>query len=154
MPEKEVNSFTYIDGIAFVLKTDHDKEVKALREIIENLKQQTQKDLDAEIALRKEIPDFLRDFVNIMIEIDAYGRAKHGEKSTQARIESGNYTRWDRIETEALANHADDHFQNYSLGIKHDYFHTLGHQLGAVAFNALMEFKLARLEKEKADEDN
>lgn len=145
---------TYPRGTAFVLKTDHDKQIKALKEIIESLKQQTQQDLNAEVSERKEIPDFLRDFVNIMIEIDAYGRRKYNEKSIQVRIENGNYEIWDRIETQALVDHANDHFQKYSLGIKHDHFHTLKHQLGAVAFNALMEFKLARLEEEKADENN
>lgn len=95
-----------------------------------------------------ETSEFMREFVKAMAEIERYGRQKHGEKSTQARIESGNYERWERITSQANGEHAKEHWEAYLRGERHDHFGTLKHQLAAVAFNALMEFRLARLEDE------
>jgi hypothetical protein len=101
--------------------------------------------------LDKSATDFVADFAVLMAEIGAYGRSKHGDMSTQARIERGDLSRWERITPEANALHAADHFQMYRDGIVHDHFGTLKHQLAAVAFNALMEYHLAKLAEVEKD---
>jgi hypothetical protein len=93
----------------------------------------------------------LPKFLEAMNEIGRYGHGKYGTASFQHRASVGDYSRGasPRTTQNALANHAQWHFEDYLNGRVHDHFGTRRHQLAAVAYNAMMEFYFAGLEKEK-----
>lgn len=99
--------------------------------------------------------EFLRvRFLEAMNDIGRYGEEKYGEQSFGARGKRGDYSRGtgsvaERTTSEAIAEHAAEHFRMHLRGEKHDKFGTRRHQLAAVAFNAMMEFYFAGLENEK-----
>lgn len=87
-------------------------------------------------------------FLEAMQELGEYGYSKHGVNSFQHQQKIGDHTRpGDRLSTEKLAHHSRDHFLAYQVGEKHDHFKTFKHQLAAVAYNAMMEFYFADLER-------
>ena len=98
-----------------------------------------------------EFPLLDSAFLSAMNDIAKHGLEKHGENSFQAHVAKGDITRWmDRISTDAIEDHIQQHYFEYRHDKKHDHFNTLTHQLAAVAFNAMMEFVVAGLEsKEK-----
>lgn len=84
-------------------------------------------------------------FLEAMNDIARLGLQKYGENSFQHRVHVlGQKDRWmDRVTVDAIFEHSGDHFADYIAGIPHDVFHTLQHQLAAVAFNAMMEAELS-----------
>jgi hypothetical protein len=91
-----------------------------------------------------EYPHLVRKFLRAMEEIGAYGEEKYREKSfTQ------NPVRYDRTSSDSIGTHISTHYAQYLRGELHDHFHTKRHQLAAIAFNAMMEFVLADLEREE-----
>jgi hypothetical protein len=98
-------------------------------------------------------PFLSQKFLEAMNEIGEYGHQKYGEQSFHARALKGDKSRGEgaiggRTSSEAIANHAHEHFGEYLIGERHDHFDTRRHQLAAVAFNAMMEFYFAGLENE------
>ena len=87
-------------------------------------------------------------FLQLMDEIGSYGEEKYGEQSIAAKFRRGDFSRSDRTKAREIGNHVNNHFQEYLDGVLHDKFGTRKHQLAAAAFNAMMEFQLAGLEKE------
>jgi hypothetical protein len=85
-----------------------------------------------------------------MSDIGRYGLEKYGDESFEARARWGDNSRGDldRTQPEMISDHAANHFSLYLLGIPHDHFGTMRHQLAAAAFNCLMEFYFAGLEDE------
>lgn len=106
--------------------------------------------------VEKEVPqpanyEFLNGtFLEAMNDIGRYGNEKYGEASFHARQKQGDKSRggMDRNQPQTIAQHAADHFSMYQRGELHDRFFTRKHQLAAVAFNAMMEFYYANLERE------
>jgi len=97
--------------------------------------------------------EFLNDtFLKAMDEIGRYGFEKYGKDSFQSRQFNEN-RRGDsqRCQMDTICEHMRQHIYAYSRGEKHDHFDTLKHQLAAVAFNAMMEFHFAYLEKEETN---
>lgn len=86
--------------------------------------------------------DFLdTDFLHFMAEIAHYGAEKYGDLNWQKSRLAGD---------KAPLNHIYMHLHQYKLKILHDKFETRGHQLAAIAFNAMMEFYwLQQEEKDK-----
>jgi hypothetical protein len=99
--------------------------------------------------------EFLRSkFLEAMNDIGRYGNEKYGEESFANRALLGDKSRGNagllsRTSSEAIAEHAAEHFRMHLRGELHDHFKTRRHQLAAVAFNAMMEFYFAGLEDEK-----
>ena len=91
-----------------------------------------------------------QEFLRAMNDIGRYGHEKYGEFSFHHRALSGDNSRGDHPRTtpEAIAEHSKGHFDLYIAGEPHDHFGTRKHQLAAVAFNAMMEFYFAGLERE------
>jgi hypothetical protein len=89
------------------------------------------------------IPEFLQ----AMNDIGRYGFEKYKDASFQHRRLLGDTSRGDMARTlpQAIADHAQIHFDLYLDGEPHDKFNTLIHQLAAVAFNAMMEAYFAGL---------
>lgn len=81
-----------------------------------------------------------KPFIDAMNEIGQYGYDKYQENSFQSQAARGVVERIPRQASETIASHAAAHFEEYLDGIKHDHFDTRGHQLAAVAFNAMMEY--------------
>ncbi len=83
-----------------------------------------------------------------MSDIGRYGHEKYGVQSFQHRRSNGDTSRGDspRTTPESIGKHACEHFCMYLSGDTHDHFHTLRHQLAAVAFNAMMEYYFAGLD--------
>jgi hypothetical protein len=97
--------------------------------------------------------DFLsEDFLSAMNDIGRYGHEKYGKDSFQHRRISGDVGRGGipRNAKQVIGDHIRGHISEYQNDIKHDKFGTLKHQLAAVAFNAMMEFYYAGLERETA----
>lgn len=70
-------------------------------------------------------------FFHLVAQIAHYGAEKYGDKNWQkSRLVGGK----------SPINHIYDHLRQYDLGMMHDKFQSLGHQLAAIAFNAMMEF--------------
>lgn len=87
-------------------------------------------------------------FLEAMNDIGRYGSEKYGTDSFQARRLKGDTSRsLRRCEPQAIADHAREHFSMYLNHLPHDHFGTDKHQLAAVAFNAMMEFYFAGLDK-------
>jgi hypothetical protein len=84
-------------------------------------------------------------FVEAMNDIGRHGYSKYGPLP-YLRSDHSNPQ---RVSSEAVADHALTHFLDYLQGVPHDHFKTRGHQLAAVAFNAMMEFQFAGLDGEK-----
>jgi hypothetical protein len=87
-------------------------------------------------------------FLKAMDDIGIYGEEKYGDQSIVAKFKRGDLSRSDRTKAREIGNHVNNHFQEYLDGVLHDKFKTRKHQLAAAAFNAMMEFQLAGLEKE------
>ena len=89
-------------------------------------------------------------FLEAMNDIGRYGNDKYGTESFHQRSKAGDRSRGklSRALPETIAEHAENHFDEYLAGEKHDHFLTRKHQLAAVAFNAMMEFYFAGLEDE------
>ena len=101
--------------------------------------------------------EFLNEaFLETMNDIGRYGNEKYGKESFHQRALKGDKSRGDlftcRTSSEAILDHAVGHVILYEDKAKHDHFGTLGHQLAAVAFNAMMEFYFAGLEEEKNED--
>ena len=89
-------------------------------------------------------------FLEVMNEIGAYGEQKYGSDSFQKRRERGNASRHiPRVQSGEIVAHIGQHAGAYAAGERHDRFGTLKHQLGAIAFNAMMEFHYAQLAEEE-----
>jgi hypothetical protein len=116
---------------------------------------------DAEAAIKEHNSQFLSKgreflsakFLEAMNDIGRYGNDKYGQESFHQRQKSGDKSRGSlsRASSEAIAQHAQEHFSMHLRGERHDYFGTRKHQLAAVAFNAMMEFYFAGLEDEVLD---
>lgn len=88
-------------------------------------------------------------FLRAMNDIGQYGFEKYGEMSFQVRRTSGEpLVRDRRTESQAIADHAQEHFSQYLSHEAHDYFNDDIHQLAAVAFNAMMEAAFAKIDGE------
>lgn len=100
---------------------------------------------------RRDTEFLLPAFLEAMNDIGRYGHQKYGEFSFHHRATLGDHSRGDhsRTTSEAIAKHAKDHFDAYLRGETHDHFLTHKHQLAAVAFNAMMEWYFADLERER-----
>lgn len=89
-------------------------------------------------------PNLVSSFLDAMNDIGQYGFDKYREHSFQHKRLTGDRSRhMERIESVYLSLHAIEHFEMYLRGEIHDHFHTMKHQLAAVAFNAMMEFYFA-----------
>jgi hypothetical protein len=88
-------------------------------------------------------------FFEAMNDIGVYGAEKYGVESFHQLALNNDRTRTTRTQTSIIATHAKTHFSDYIYDFKHDHFHTLKHQLAAVAFNAMMEYYFANLDEEK-----
>lgn len=91
------------------------------------------------------------DFLHAMNDIGRYGHEKYGENSFHHRALQGDRSRGtilERTSSEAILRHSNDHNNAYLAGERHDKFGTLKHQLAAAAFNSMMEFYFAGLERE------
>lgn len=99
-----------------------------------------------------QYPFLSEKFLAAMNDIGAYGHAKYGEESFDHRRKLGDTSRGtlERTKPEAIAAHAEEHFKAYLRGELHDHFQNRGHQLAAVAFNAMMEFYFAGLEESES----
>ena len=76
------------------------------------------------------------DFLTLMNDIGCLGHEKFGDDiATFTARKLG--ARW---ESEAVYDHARDHFEAYMSHIPHDHFGTAKHQLAAAAFNCMLEF--------------
>ena len=90
--------------------------------------------------MKEQLETLDMDFLIAMNEIGMYGRDKYKEQSFDWQAKKGSLSRSDRTQSEEIARHADNHFDEYLAGVKHDHFGTLRHQLAASAFNAMMEY--------------
>ncbi|WP_446744313.1 hypothetical protein [Silvibacterium acidisoli] len=97
-----------------------------------------------------QFPFLLKSFLDDMNAIGQYGHEKYGDFSFHARALKGDTSRGDHPRTtpEAIAEHAKEHFAMFLRGESHDHFGTRRHQLAAVAFNAMMEYYFAEMERE------
>jgi hypothetical protein len=88
------------------------------------------------------LSEFLfQPFIELMNDIGRYGHDKYKENSFQSQAARGEVKRVaPRQLSEEIGQHAAEHFQMYLRGELHDKFNTRGHQLAAVAFNAMMEY--------------
>lgn len=75
------------------------------------------------------------DFIKLMAEIAEYADRKYKEAGGVH-----NYTGARLVEEKSPVNHAFEHLRMFIKGELHDHFHTLKHQLAALAYNAMMEF--------------
>lgn len=76
-----------------------------------------------------------------MDEIGAHGEEKHKTNSFQAARKRGSRERSiGRVSSTELYYHAIIHGAQHRMGIPHDHFHTLKHQLAAASFNFMMEY--------------
>jgi hypothetical protein len=93
--------------------------------------------------------EFLSEgFLEAMNEIGRYGFEKYGADSFQSRrLQGGTSRMLSRCEPQEIADHAREHFSMYLSHEPHDHFGTDKHQLAAVAFNAMMEFYFAGLDR-------
>lgn len=97
----------------------------------------------------KRFPSINYNFIVTMQEVGDLGNAKYKENSVEGRIARGDMTRFtERIYAREIIRHSCQHGNEYLDGIKHDVYKTRRHQLGAAAFNPMMEFSLAELENE------
>ena len=105
--------------------------------------------LENRLASNPNPYEFLdEEFLKAMNEIGAYGFEKYGSQSFQARRTSGEpLVRDGRTQSQAIADHAQIHFDEYLAHNAHDHFGDDVHQLAAVAFNAMMEAIFAGLGK-------
>lgn len=104
---------------------------------------------DEEYQFRREFeerfPSIDFEFVVLMDEIGKLGRDKYKENAIEMRIKRGNFDRdMERIHRTEIQRHAAEHFRQYTEGIRHDIYGTTKHQLGAAAFNPMMEFMLSK----------
>lgn len=88
-------------------------------------------------------PSLSYEFIKIMDDIGKLGRDKYAENAVENRVKRGDFSRTARIYRRELASHASVHFQEYIEGVRHDVYGTVKHQLGAAAFNPMMEFMLS-----------
>jgi hypothetical protein len=115
--------------------------------------EQIEKSLEAALRWQEENEEnkykFLSpEFLKAMNDIGEYGYSKYGERSFQTRRTSGEpLVRDSRTQSQAIADHARDHFSQYLSHETHDYFGDDIHQLAAVAFNAMMEVVFAGLDR-------
>lgn len=86
-------------------------------------------------------------FLEAMDDIGRYGSEKYKEASFQHKSLTGNRERDARVQPQALADHAREHFSMYLSHIAHDHFHDDIHQLAAAAFNCMMEAYYADLKR-------
>jgi len=86
------------------------------------------------------------EFLTVMNDIGRHGWEKYGLASFHARRSASNRERDERTTTAENQKHAAEHFAEYAAFKVHDKFRTDQHQLGAVAFNAMMEYFFARLD--------
>lgn len=118
------------------------------QEVIEKYEERI-KDLEAQVE-QLQFQHLDVDFLRVMNAIGDHGSKKHGDQSFQARKLRGDGREdYDRLRTSENARHAREHFEAYTLGEVHDHFGDLESQLGAVAFNAMMEFYFLQKEKDK-----
>lgn len=105
---------------------------------------------EKQLASRNQYQFLDYTFLKAMNEIGQYGHVKYAEESYHHRATLGDRSRGsDRTSSQALADHAGEHFQMYLRGELHDHFRTRRHQLAAVAFNSMMEFYFAGLKDEE-----
>lgn len=91
----------------------------------------------------------LPSFLEAMDDIGRYGCEKYGEASFQHKSLTGNRERDARVKSQALADHAREHFSMYLACVEHDHFHDDIHQLAAASFNCMMEAYYADLAGKK-----
>jgi len=92
-----------------------------------------------------ELQFLIPEFLEAMNDIGEYGFRKYGQNSFQARRSHGDTSRDSRTTSQAIADHARMHFDEYLNYEVHDFFQDDIHQLAAVAFNAMMEAHFAGL---------
>lgn len=95
--------------------------------------------------MSEQYKHLLPEFLTAMNDIGAYGFDKYKERSFQARAVMGDRERDSRTTSQAIADHAQIHFDEYLEHTVHDHFGDEIHQLAAVAFNAMMEAHFAGL---------
>lgn len=88
------------------------------------------------------------EFVALMRDIGQLGQSTYGPNSLEQRLDRGELSRTARLAATSNMGHAAVHFRQAFVGLKHDHFDTIKHQLAAVAYNAFMEYVL--LEEESA----
>lgn len=93
------------------------------------------------------------EFLRAMDEIGQHGFAKYGEDSFEARARRGDHSRGTLLRNAPSNNiaHGQDHGAMYLCGVRHDHFGTLGHQLAAMGFNAMMEYYYSKSDRRKAE---
>ena len=103
-------------------------------------------DLESEIAMLKRdstlivttpFPFLHSDFLTLMNDIGRLGHEKFQNDSFEV---AGNKRRIARHRKEEIMAHAHRHLWSYEDGVRHDKTVNLQGHLGAVAFNAMLEF--------------
>lgn len=81
-------------------------------------------------------------FIEVMNDIGRYGNDKYGTESFHQLAKRGIVDRGThpRKQSSEIMRHSHEHGNLYLRGELHDYFGTLEHQLGAAAFNPMMEY--------------
>ena len=90
-----------------------------------------------------------KTFLSAMNDIGRLGFEKYRDQSFHAlrTAATGRSPNDPRTARKAICRHIQEHVAAYEDGTPHDVFQTLGHQMAAVAFNAMMEFYFAHLEE-------
>lgn len=102
-----------------------------------------------EITLCKAIAPYVDPgFIAVMNDIGRYGNDKYGPESFHQKAKRGDFTRGTnpRAQSAEIIRHSQVHGDLYLRGEIHDHFGTLEHQLGAQAFNPMMEYYFLSLE--------
>jgi len=87
-------------------------------------------------------------FLEAMNDIGRYGFELYGPLPQRRE----DHRRPERTTSTEIAKHACTHFGDYLSGKSHDALETLDHQLAAVAFNAMMEFRFLRAARAEKSE--
>ena len=94
--------------------------------------------LERELAAKPSPYEFLNpDFLALMNDIGRLGHEKFQNDSFEV---AGNKRRIARHRKDEIMAHAHWHLWSYEDGVKHDKMSNMQAHLGAVAFNAMLEF--------------
>jgi len=92
---------------------------------------------DSTIIITTPFPFLNSDFLTLMNDIGRLGHEKFQNDSFEV---AGNKRRIARHRKEEIMAHAHRHLWAYEDGVKHDKMSSMQAHLGAVAFNAMLEF--------------
>lgn len=136
-----------------IKKLEGELEAAAAREKRNNMQLRV---LEYKISqMQPKLDNLMPGFLEAMDDIGRYGFVKYGADSFQARRLKGDVSRYmDRVTKDMIMSHVREHAWAYQRGEIHDNFHTLKHQLAAIAFNAMMEYYFAELCGEGEDVDS